>query len=278
MDSYLLSCLSSVSCQLDSRQRVVLQNILNGLPSERLNQNLIQFYSESNYPGFFVIDSEVKVAKTGSTPGSPIYINTDMIYTLDHIGYKVPIGIPEILAILIHELGHHYGSESHEFLDLLGVRVGMFISQQSYMTAPLPWMRGFGISAINTSNDVTTFPDVMLFLGDEAINISEEVKKSALCLYQLYFGAETETRRPTGIFMYNLHWSFAKQRGDLSSDLTMTALVTYNCEYGLSYKSGRQEHSLMVRLKARPSKTGVGYNVKRVMVEQKDGATYTPRR
>lgn len=278
MDSYLLSCLSSPSCQLDERQKTVLRNILEGLPTERLNPHLIQFYSEANYPGFFVIDSEVKVAKTGSTPKSPIYINTDMIYTLDHSGYKVPIGTPEILAILIHELGHHYGSESHEFLDLLGVRVGMFVSQQSYVTAPLPWLQGVSISAINTSTDVSTFPDVTLLLGDKALNIGSDIQKTAMCLYQIHFGAETETRRPTGIFIYNLHWSFAKQRGNQSSDLMMTALVTYNCNYGLRYKAGLQEHTLNIRLKVEPSPTGNGYKVKRIQIEQKDGATYTPRR
>ena len=275
MDSYLTTCLSSVSCQLDAKQTVVLKSIINGLPSEKLNPNLLQFVSEARYPGFFMINSEIKVAKTGSQPGSPIYINTDMLYTVDYSGFKVPIGMPEMLAILIHELGHHYGPESHEFLDLLGVRVGMFIAQQSYITPELPWLRDVSISVINVSKDAIGFPEMVLFLGDESVNLSEEIKKQGACLFKHYPAADLEIMRPVGTYIYNLHWATARPGGG-SPELTMVANVTHWCRYATQYKVQRQEHAVMLRLGI--ASKGQGYELKRLSIQQQDGNIYTPKR
>lgn len=275
LDSYLRSCLSSASCQLDARQRDVLHKILLGLPTERLTPNFLQFVSEANNPGFFIIDSEIKVAKTGSLPGTPIYINTDMLYVTDHSGYKTPIETPAMLAILVHELGHHYSTESHDFLDLLGVRVGMFISQQSYVTSSLPWLKGVHISAINASKETIGFPEMTLFLGDRAINLSGTISQASMCAYKLFPGADIENKWPLGTYIYNLHWSHAKQRGG-SSELVMQALMSHWCRYDKNFQIDRQEQSLMVRLKVTPK--GEGYDVKSVSIRQNNGQFYTPKR
>ena len=141
MDSFLNLCLKSDSCRVDDEQKLILQQILSGLSAERQNKNQVQFVSEKNNPGFFILDGEVKVAKTGHTPGSSIFVNTDLIYTKNEMGYYIPMSVPEAAALLIHELGHHYGEYSHTDLDLLGVRVAILLQQKTYTTPLLPWKR-----------------------------------------------------------------------------------------------------------------------------------------
>ncbi|MEQ1723919.1 MAG: hypothetical protein ABL930_12145, partial [Pseudobdellovibrio sp.] len=173
LDTYLKLCLSSDFCKIDSAQRVILQQITNGLSQEKQNPSQIQFASERNQKGFFILDGEVKVAKTGSQIASPIYINTDLIYTKNEMGYYIPASIADATAILVHELGHHYGAYSHTDLDLLGVRVAMMIQHKTYNTPLLPWSQQISATIINPNvND--SFPQILLYIEDQVIDLSSQ--------------------------------------------------------------------------------------------------------
>lgn len=270
LETYLQSCLNSPSCRLDSPQRSALTRIYEGLPQDRLNPNLIQFMSESKNPGFFILEGEAKVAKTGSTPGSPIYINIDMIYSRDAWGNPVPTGLPESIAILVHELGHHHLSESHEFLDLLGVRVGMFHSLQSYNTPALPWLENFGVTAINIP-EKTGFPELLLQLNDISVDLSDDVRAASFCLWKQFPTSDPVAYKPFGTLVYNLHWSSAKERGD-SSELVMSATLRHNCQppHPRSAEPQQQEHELIITFKVKQfsSPSGPHYQLKRIRTEQ----------
>lgn len=86
----------------------------------------LRFVSETDNPGFFLIDGKVRVAKTSNRLGDPIYLNTDII--------DREISVPTAAAILVHEFGHQNGFrgiDSHSFLDKLGAKVRQSIENFS---------------------------------------------------------------------------------------------------------------------------------------------------
>ena len=80
----------------------------------------IEFKSESESPGFFVLDGQVRIAKTGSNPNDVIYINCDMALANQ-------TEILDAVAILSHELGHHFGVKDHQRLDAFGARIKQYL-------------------------------------------------------------------------------------------------------------------------------------------------------
>lgn len=177
---YLNLCLNSELCKLDKSQRSILQKINQGLPAEQKFSNQLQFLSEKSVPGTFMLGGEMKVAKTGSKVGSPIIINIDLIYTKNEMGYFIPVSVSEAVSILVHELGHHYGDYSHTDLDLLGVRVAMMLQHKTYATPLLPWSSL--ISAMIINPDISdSFPDVLIYVDKDVLDISNEYKKVAFC-------------------------------------------------------------------------------------------------
>ena len=80
LDTYLQLCLNSNTCKLTADQGSLLLQIYRALPQERQTKQLF-FGSEKKNPGSFMIDGNVRVARTGDEIGSPIYINSDLLYT-----------------------------------------------------------------------------------------------------------------------------------------------------------------------------------------------------
>jgi hypothetical protein len=272
MNTYLSSCLASEFCRLDSQQKEVLQKIQQGLPAESQNPSLIQFKSELENPGFFVIDNEPKVAKTGDAPASPIYVNIDMIYSKDSAGRTVPVSIPDAVAILVHELGHHYGVASHEFLDLLGVKVGMFISLQTYTTSPLPFLPNFSVSAFNADADYSSSPEIVLSSDDRSVDLTKDLLKASYCVFNSYpNNSDTDISKPLGSFIYNLHWSTIKHNSH-SADLYMMALLTHKCQnpYRPNEAPAKQEYKIRIRIKVDilTNTPAVTYVIKQIITEQ----------
>lgn len=87
-----------------------------------LKRPQLLFVSGNENPAFFHLDGQVRVAKTGDSSNTPIYINTDLIAQADNA-----IQYDAILAILFHEYGHHLialgVALTHDELDLLGARL-----------------------------------------------------------------------------------------------------------------------------------------------------------
>ncbi len=109
----------------------------------------IRFGSEQGSPGSFLIDGQVRIAKTTSVPGDPISINRDLIVEPGALGF-LPIALSQAVAVLVHEMAHHYAVlawelglnlpletiYNHEQLDILGSKVGAFLEgrlQRSYI-------------------------------------------------------------------------------------------------------------------------------------------------
>lgn len=238
LDKYIQICLNSDSCKLNSSQKDLLSQILTSLPLEKQNQKQISFSSEKKNPGTFIIDGLVRVAKTGSNIGSPIYINSDLLYSKNEVNSYVPVSIPEAVAILLHEFGHHYGNYSHEELDLIGVRVSMLLQQKIISTPLVPWTSDISVNVFNL-NLTTSFPEVLLNVGNDVIDISSLYEKVALC-YAItipipilpFPDIQLLSKKPVGSLFHNVHWDKFKEESH-GNVLRMRVVgnISNNCLY-----------------------------------------------
>lgn len=235
LDKYIQVCLKSDSCKLSDHQKVILEQILKGLPQEKAAPQLF-FASESKAPGSFIIDGLVRVAKTGSTIGSPIYINSDLLYSKNEAGVYDPVSIPEAVAILIHEMGHHYGEYSHEELDLVGVRASLTLQNKFISTPMIPWTSEISASVFN-ANLVSSFPEVLLTVGNDVIDISDKYREAVLCVgitvpipILPIPDIELLNKRPIASILHNVHWAKLKEKND-QLYVTITGAVSNNCVY-----------------------------------------------
>lgn len=217
LDKYITTCFQTESCKLTSKQYEILSKILNGLPQEKLNRNQIQFESESAHPGFFIIDNSVKKAKTGSKVGGSIYINSDVLEIKSEQGVYEPFSIEQSIALLIHELGHHYGNYSHEELDLLGVKVASTVQMRIYSTPALPWNNQVYAIVVNSA-DYTTSPDVLIYIFSEIIDISKNVSSFLTC----------QNGTTIATVLYNLHWLNPSSNLDGNYMIQSNGVITCN--------------------------------------------------
>jgi len=87
------------------------------------------FLSEKENPNFFnTTEIEVhRFAKTFTNSDSPIFINTDWLYT--ETGKN--LSHATVIALLVHEIGHQAGEMDHNALDFLGAKVKNYSNSES---------------------------------------------------------------------------------------------------------------------------------------------------
>ncbi len=252
LDRYISLCLKSDACKLTESQKRILSEILAGLPEERASKQL-HFASERKTPGTFIIDGLVRVAKTGSSIGSPIYINSDLLYAKNESGIYDPMSIAEGFAVLIHELGHHYGNYSHDELDLIGVRASLLL-QQKFTSAPMiPWTSEISASVFN-SDFSKSFPDVLLSIGDDVIDVSGDYFNEVYCAGLTIpipilpiKDLELLTKKPIGSTLYNLHWESLRERNDILS-VAMAGNISNSCVYKNKVNVGLLNNDYKIRI------------------------------
>lgn len=233
IDTYIKLCLNSNFCKIDKNQRLILEQIKNGIMQERQNPEQLQFVSEKLKPGFFIIDGEVKVAKTGRQIGSPIFVNLDLLYTKNEMGYYIPTSLSESVAILVHELGHHYGSYTHNELDLLAVRVALMLQHKTYNTPMLPWSEQVSATVINPSVD-SSYPDILIYVGDQVIDISTLFYEAVFCpkLFlplPIFSDIPLSTKKPVGSLVHNVHWNKLAAEAT-NAVLSISANLSHQCK------------------------------------------------
>jgi hypothetical protein len=257
IDKYIQTCLKSDACKLNEQQKVILQQIANGLPQEKQVQQQLVFASEKKNPGTFMIDGLVRVAKTGSAVGSPIYINVDLLYTKTETGDYAPMSIAEAVAVLVHEFGHHYGNYTHEELDLIGVRVSLLLQQKVVNTPMIPWNSSVSASVFN-ADMLQSFPQVLLTVGNDVIDLSSIYQREVHCevlTLPIPIGPlpdiELITKTPKGSVFHNIHWEKMKERGDYY-DVKITGNVSNTCEY--KNQSGLRNNNFQLSISFRINK------------------------
>jgi hypothetical protein len=148
LESYLRLCQAMTDCLQTDDQKKVLAEILDGMKQERaLNPNQIGFKSQAK-DGIFLIDGKVRIAMTYADSGAPIYFNLDQLYTKDGNGDVQGLSIQTAVALLVHEYGHHHGITDHDWLDILGQRVGHAMSPRVYSGILNPDRANVGYSSV----------------------------------------------------------------------------------------------------------------------------------
>lgn len=277
LDFYSKLCLDGDSCKLSAKERGILSDILRSLPKAKENVDLIVFASEARTPGTFIIDGEPKVARTGRTVGHPIYINIDMIYSLNKMNKLEPISLAQAVAILIHELGHHVSKASHMELDLLGTKVSMLLQSRIQSTPLLPWSQSVEATIVQ-GDEVASFPQILLTIGDEIWDLSETFREAVSCpvftlpipllpFPDLQFGKKP----PIGVIYHNVHWEKGAQNEGAGS-YRIAGNLTHVCPTGSNEMSLVNSFRVKIDFKTVMSAEKPALDTKSLRVEQ----TYEP--
>lgn len=194
LERFLHFCLVSNNCRLNARERVLAGMIGQALPAERQNTKQLQFKTQKEED--FNIGGRLVVAKTGSTVGSPIIINKDMIYSKDVDDQTQAMSEAEAVAVLVHEMGHHHGEKDEDMLDSLGVKV-QALSQTRMQRAEKGYLlSNLVVSAFNFGT-WDSFALLNVSDGEKVADLSRFVAGAVRCGYG---------SRLTGTNIANLHW------------------------------------------------------------------------
>jgi len=188
LDQFIANCLNNSVCGISANDKIILERIKASLIQEGPAQDLFLFRTSTEEN--FVLDGAMRVAKTGSSVGSKVYINRDMIYEVNN-GKSSAMGIPQAVGLLIHELGHHHEISDHTYLDLLGVKLRIFLQRSAiflnfdprlFMTENafenLPFIPSLSVIYLKPNNKFQ--PDTRLIINDwsDAIELTQLVLPS----------------------------------------------------------------------------------------------------
>jgi hypothetical protein len=190
------SCLHTKVCGLAPRDEALLSRIKSILLVNASRKDKFVFLSAASNPGFFDTgkNEHHRVAKTGSTPNTPIYFNTDIIAGANS---QRVLSVAEAAAILVHEVGHQTGEMDHQSLDDLGAKI-RFRFDNHVGQHPIPDLTP------QVSMQVFNY-DGMFFLSDLVFTYGNQIKNVTPLMIQ-----NLNCRNPksilTGFRLDNGHW------------------------------------------------------------------------
>lgn len=243
-------CLDSSSCRLSIDENKLLRTLFLHLKEERQNQNQILFISEKQHPGTFLIDGEMKAAVTGGQIGSVIYINTDLLYFMKKNNLIEGLSVNESVAMLVHELGHHYGSFSHTSLDLLGLKVSHHLEKSTYQTPLLPG--GSPISALFINGEAgSSFPEILLYAYQQMFNLTDLVENKIGCQLiglplsiGIFPPLTFPIKKPRALLVHNVYWEEIPRK--LTGVFKIKGSLTSYCELPNGEIQVNRNHKIIV--------------------------------
>lgn len=245
LDRYLGLCLHSQICRLSEKDRAVLTAIQDTLPLQNEAHSGLIFASEREEPGTFIIDGELKIAKTGSKVGAPIYLNRDLIYRLSPDGGLQPLALGEAVSILVHELGHHQGEMDHTYLDVLGNKVALVLQHHISESPLLPMNTRLSLIVINgdTGRD---YPQILLNVFDQQYDLSSLFADQMKCHFQLVplpilDEISVKEQKPKGVMIHNVHWTRFSEASP-EDKFVLEGNLTKFCEDGSTFKNTNKDH------------------------------------
>lgn len=185
-------CLTHSQCNLNKKERALLQEIERTLKNGKELVDQLVFKSEKQEPGFFVIDGVVKSARTGDDVGDPIYVNTDHLYTESKSGVLRPKNVVDDMGLLVFELAHHHGirkgADELKAMDILCAKLTTFLSATDHEStqivgAQLHWN---GKEQVNTIVQYFGFADDVP--SPHGTKAADAVKTTRFC----YIGKSAE--------------------------------------------------------------------------------------
>lgn len=241
---YLSSCLNFELCHLSKEEREILSRINQNLPNEYKSSAPIVFKSEFKEPGFFLVDGEIKVAKTGSKVGDTIFFNIDLLYHKNFLGYYNAISLADAVSFLVHELGHHANVVEHAKLDLLGAKVSSLLQKKILQSPLFPQFDNVSVIVMNGQSSDSR-PTILLYVYNDVIDISDRVSRALKC-HGSVIPFPDPSRTIAGFLLHNLHW---KSIGGGDSESIKFVLVMNNtkiCAKGDDLNSSEKEYELNV--------------------------------
>ncbi len=272
---FMSICLKSSVCKVSPEERLLLTKISDSFRAEReANDKQIQFDSETTNPGFFIIDGVVKLAKTGREIGSPIYVNIDLLYTLSANQRREALPISDVVAMLIHELGHHQGNHSHQDLDYLGVKVASTAQNHMQTTPLLPFTNSVAVVVINEIQE-TGFPEVLLYAHDEVVDITAQFKRAIKCPgfhLPIPIGGLPDLgvplEKPRGAIYNNLFWEDIDV-DEREQEYEVKGSIAANCQERSTIFTSNKDYKIRVSFDVRKRDGKWFVDENRIRIEQK---------
>jgi len=177
------NCLSSDFCSRNEKEFYDLLTIREATADNFRSSSRIIYTTPEETPGiFYTNDSDVvRLAVTGNRKSDPIYVNLNLLYT-EKNGKTFPaLSYGEIVAILIHEIGHNVGLKGdHAHLDFLGSLVRDFMEQKFVSHEYLVFNTVFNVNLMNFSQEMK-LSEFWVNWDDKTHNITEEVYFNSFC-------------------------------------------------------------------------------------------------
>lgn len=191
----LNSCLRSNQCPLTDREREWLATIVNVAKANRDLPYKLIFVSGQEFPHFFATkpDGAPRTARTGFKPLLPVFVNRDHLYDQGRPSQQTG----ELMALLIHELGHQAGFRGHTELDHLGSYVadyvmnGNLVANRSVAGKQLEWQ-------VMNYNQGTQWPEMWWAWGEQSYSLTSGLRRHSKC--------SNSDLYPIGAEVTNLHW------------------------------------------------------------------------
>jgi hypothetical protein len=223
LDQSIDICLSQSECALKNNGREILKTIKNSLNQEP--KDILKFSSEKDKPGYFVIDGFTRLAVTGSSIGSPIYYNLDLLYKAG----EVRLNYGQAVQSLIHELGHHNGIFNHDQLELIGADVRSALEGSTSDAAFFPYLANQGFFAFGTENkSFSKNGSLALFFRDQSVDLTS--KFNALLENCDSNETSAEPLDSKALQFFNLHWD-PSTLVSLSSEKVLSGNVVLYCRH-----------------------------------------------
>jgi hypothetical protein len=164
-------------------QGLLLEKIKSIALKNREKKNKFKFLSEKQNPREFKtgIYEDHRLAKTDFSPDAEIVVNTDLLYFENTL--KPALAIPEIAAVLVHEIGHQSGERSHSYLDTLGASLRFFLNRVSsvflYETRDAKERMNVRV----TSQAIPTLTAYLFFHweGHSSLDMTSDLSKALIC-------------------------------------------------------------------------------------------------
>lgn len=146
---------------------------------ESRKQDKLVFISGQKNPGIFNIQGETRLAVTGDSATAPIFVNLDLVYKKTFDVTDI-LTLPEIVSLLVHELGHQVGLLDHAYLDYLGARVRRMISRDiNRITRNMA--DGLKVEITSFSYWSSAAPKIQLGIENSLRDFNEDVSKVMKC-------------------------------------------------------------------------------------------------
>ncbi|MCK6595453.1 MAG: hypothetical protein L6Q33_09660 [Bacteriovoracaceae bacterium] len=192
LDKTISFCLNTTRCSSSNEERQLLLNIRQIILDTRTEKDRLIFLPESEFQKILNpdLDPAIRIAKTDFHLNSSIYFNLNELY-------KIPDNelSSNLVAILIHELGHQTGERSHAKLDAIGNKVSLFFELTKteilldVLNAP------FKLSVFS-NRGVYDFPELLLQYREQTFEAPSFIQKLN-CLKDTTL---------VGIQLSNIHW------------------------------------------------------------------------